>query len=204
MTFTFILAVALASFVIVIVPGPTVTVIIANSLRDGARAGLLNVAGTQFGLVLMLLVVAFGLETVVSLMAHVFDWLRLAGAAYLIWLGYKLLTSNGDLGDVSKVRKPRAGYFWQGFLVIWSNPKALLFFGAFIPQFIDPQGSAFWQTMVLGGVFMVVGAIFDSLYAIVAGRAGRFLTQTRVRLVERVSGLILIGGGLWLATLRRA
>ena len=206
MSVTVLLAVALASFVIVIVPGPTVTLIIANSLRDGARAGLLNVGGTQAGLAIMIVIVAFGLETVVTFMAHAFDWLKLAGAAYLVWLGYKLLTSNGDIGDVSKARKPKIGYFWQGFLVIWSNPKALLFFGAFIPQFIHPDASAsaFWQTLVLGLVFMTVGALFDSLYAIIAGRAGTMLTRNRVRLVEWLSGMMLIGGGVWLATLRRA
>ena len=208
MSVTVLLAVALASFVIVIVPGPTVTLIIANSLRDGARAGLMNVAGTQAGLAIMILVVAFGLETVVSFMAHAFDWLKLAGAAYLVWLGYKLLTSDGDIGDVSKSRRPKIGYFWQGFLVIWSNPKALLFFGAFIPQFISPDtaaaGSAFSQTLILGLVFMLVGTIFDSIYAFIAGRAGAMLTRGRVRLVERLSGMVLIGGGVWLATLRRA
>jgi len=205
MSWTVIAAVAAASFVIIIVPGPTVTVIVANSLRDGARAGLLNVAGTQAGLVPMLLIVALGLETVVSVMGYAFEWIKLAGAAYLIWLGWRMLRSKGEIGDVDKVRRPRMGYFWQGFVVIWSNPKALFFFGAFIPQFVDPAvGSTFWQTVVLGLVFMAVGAIFDSAYALVAGRAGKMLTQARVRLVERVSGMLLIGGGLWLATLRRA
>lgn len=205
MSWAVIATVALASFFIIIVPGPTVTVIVANSLRDGARAGLLNVAGTQAGLVPMLFIVAFGLETVVSFMAHAFFWVKLAGAAYLIWLGFRLLTSSGDIGDVDKVRRPRTGYFWQGFIVIWSNPKALLFFGAFIPQFIDPAvGNTFEQTLILGLVFMAVGAIFDSAYALIAGKAGSLLTRTRVRLVERISGTILIGGGLWLATLKRA
>ena len=205
MSWTVIATVALASFVIIIVPGPTVTVIIASSLRDGARAGLMNVAGTQAGLVPMLFIVALGLETVVSFMAHAFFWVKLAGAAYLIYLGYRLLTASGDIGDVSKVRRPRIGYFWQGFIVIWSNPKALLFFGAFIPQFVDPAaGNTFEQTLIRGLVFMVVGAIFDSMYALIAGKAGSMLTRTRVRLVERISGTILIGGGLWLATLKRA
>ena len=205
MSWAIIATVALASFVIIIVPGPTVTVIVANSLRDGARAGLLNVAGTQAGLVPMLFIVALGLETVVSFMAHAFFWVKLAGAAYLIYLGYRLITATGDIGDVDKVKKPKIGYFWQGFIVIWSNPKALLFFGAFIPQFVDPvAGNTFEQTLILGLVFMVVGAIFDSMYALIAGKAGAMLTRTRVRLVERISGTILIGGGIWLATLKRA
>lgn len=198
-----IAAIALASFVIVIVPGPTVTVIIANSLRDGARAGLLNVAGTQAGLLPMVLIVALGLNSIVALMAEWFFWIKLAGAAYLVWLGIKLWRSDGSIGDVAQVRRPSTGYFWQGFLVIWSNPKALLFFGAFLPQFMNPAGNPFLQMLTGGGIFMAVAAVFDSTYALLAGRAGRLLTRGRIRLVERVSGTLLIGGGLWMASLRR-
>jgi threonine/homoserine/homoserine lactone efflux protein len=152
----------------------------------------------------MVLVVAFGLNTVVALMAEWFFWIKLAGAAYLVWLGIRLWRSDGSIGDVAQVRRPPGGYFWQGFLVIWSNPKALLFFGAFLPQFIDPSGNAFVQMLAGGAVFMVVAAIFDSLYAVLAGRAGGLLTRNRIRLVERFSGSLLIGGGIWMASLRRA
>jgi len=204
MSMSVLLAFAFACFVIIIVPGPTVTVIIANSLRDGMRAGLLNVAGTQAGLVPMVLIVALGLNTVVELMAEWFFWIKLAGAAYLIWLGIRLWRSDGSIGDAAQVKRPATGYFWQGFLVIWSNPKALLFFGAFLPQFIDPAGNAFLQTLVYGAIFMTVATVFDSLYAVLAGKAGGLLTRSRIRLVERFSGTLLIGGGVWMATLRRA
>ncbi len=89
-------------------------------------------------------------------------------------------------------------------LVIWSNPKALLFFGAFLPQFIDPAGNAFLQTLVYGAIFMAVATVFDSMYAVLAGKAGGMLTKGRIRFVERFSGTLLIGGGIWMATLRRA
>jgi homoserine/homoserine lactone efflux protein len=204
MSMSVLLAFAFACFVIIIVPGPTVTVIIANSLRDGMRAGLLNVAGTQAGLVPMVLIVALGLNTVVELMAEWFFWIKLAGAAYLIWLGIRLWRSDGSIGDAALVKKPATGYFWQGFLVIWANPKALLFFGAFLPQFIDPAGNAFLQTLVYGAIFMAVATVFDSMYAVLAGKAGGLLTRSRIRLVERFSGTLLIGGGIWMATLRRA
>jgi threonine/homoserine/homoserine lactone efflux protein len=161
------------------------------------------VAGTQAGLVVMMMIVALGLETVVAVMAEWFFVVKLLGAAYLIWLGIKLLRSDGEIGGAD-TRKPRIGYFWQGVLVIWSNPKALLLFGAFIPQFVDPAGSAFWQTLILGGIFMAVATVFDTLYAVLAGRVGGALTRARVRLVERISGSLLIAGGVWMATLRRA
>ncbi len=195
-------AFGLASFVIVIVPGPTITVLVANSLRDGARAGFLNIAGTQAGLAVMIIIVGLGLETVVRLMADWFFVVKLIGAAYLIWLGIKLWQSDGDIG-AGDARKPRIGYFWQGVVVILTNPKILVLFGAFIPQFIDPAGSAFWQTLVLGGIFMVVATVFDSLYVLLASKAGRALTQSRVRMVEKLSGSLLIAGGVWMAMLRK-
>lgn len=203
MSLSLLIAFVVASFFIVVVPGPTVTVIVANSLRDGAKAGFLNVAGTQAGLAVMIVIVALGLETVVALMADWFFVVKLIGAAYLIWLGIKLWRSNGNISGAD-TRKPTLGYFWQGVVVILTNPKALVLFGAFIPQFIDPAGSAFWQTLILGGIFMVVATVFDSLYVLLASKAGKALTQSRVRLVEKVSGTLLIAGGIWMATLRRA
>ncbi|WP_127523617.1 LysE family translocator [Mesorhizobium sp. Z1-4] len=199
----FLLSFALASFLIVIVPGPTVTVIIANSLKHGARAGLLNVLGTQIGLTMMIAILAVGMSAVVSSMGSVFEILRIAGAAYLIWLGIKMWRSDGALGEKEAAVRPMGSFVLQGFIVIWSNPKALLFFGAFIPQFIDPAGSAAMQTVVLGSIFMVVATLFDSVYAIAAGGAGGWLSRERVRLTERISGTFLIGGGLWLAFARR-
>ncbi len=194
-------AFVLASVAVVIVPGPTVTVIIANSLRDGSRSGLLNVAGTQAGLLVMLLIVAAGLEVIIENMAVVFDWVRLVGAAYLIWLGVKLIRSRGR---TFTTQAPRSGsYFWQGFLVIWSNPKALLFLGAFIPQFVDPRFDPVLQTLILGGTFMAVATVLDSAYALVSGKAGEWLSQRNIRRLEAVSGGFLIGGGVWLALSRR-
>src|SRR5438477_7406210 len=136
------LAYVVACFVITIIPGPTVTLIVANSLTHGTRAGLLNVAGTQLGLGLMMLVLVIGLSTIIATMGWWFDWLRLAGAAYLIWLGWKLLRSRPQsLENRTRVPAPRGGFLLQGLLVMLSNPKGLLWFGAFIPQFIDPKGN---------------------------------------------------------------
>lgn len=194
-----------ACTLIVIVPGPTVTVIIANALRTGTGAGLANVAGTQAGLLIMVGILAIGLETVMTFMGEAFFWLKLAGAAYLIWLGIKLWRSSGALADAptSRARSMR-GYFWQGFFVIWSNPKALFFFGAFIPQFVVPDGNAALQTMVLGLIFMAVATVLDGAYAVAAGKTGGLLNRRNIRILERVSGSFLIGGGIWLALSRRA
>ena len=195
------LAYVLACIVVVIIPGPTVTVIVANSLRYGPRAGLLNVAGTQVGLAIMLAVLAAGLHVIVENLGHVFEWVRLVGAAYLIWLGIKLWRSDGKLGAVQRVR-PGGSFLLQGLLVVLANPKALLFFGAFIPQFLDPAGDPLRQTILLGLTFMAVATMLDGAYAVLSGGAGRVLAQRNVRRIEIASGSLLVGGGIWLA-LRR-
>ncbi len=191
-----------ACFLITIIPGPTVTLIVANSLRHGTRAGLLNVAGTQLGLALMLGILLVGLASIIATMGWWFDWLRLAGAAYLIWIGWKLLRASGALDAPGAVPAPRGGFVLQGFLVLMGNPKALLWFGAFIPQFVDPNTNYVGQIMLLGATAMATAAITDGAYAVLLGRAGAMLSRSRVRLVSRIGGVCLIGGGAWLALAR--
>ena len=202
MSLEFYLAYVFACFVVVIVPGPTVTLIVANSMTYGSRAGLINIAGTQLGLAVMMLIVLLGLASLIETMGVWFDWVRMAGAAYLVWLGIRLLMSPGAIGDPARTKRPRMGFFWQGFLVLMSNPKALLVFGAFIPQFVDAKGNYVGQVVLLGVTAMVVACIFDSAYAILAGRAREVLSPPRVRLISRLSGGFLIGGGVWLALAR--
>jgi threonine/homoserine/homoserine lactone efflux protein len=196
------LAYLAACIVIIIVPGPTVTLIIANSLRHGSRAGLANVAGTQLGIALMIGIVAVGLAPLVAAVGWVFDAIRLVGAAYLVWLGLKLFRSSGALGAAGGALPPRGGFFLQGLLVAVSNPKTLIFFGAFIPQFIDPGRPYLPQVAILGATCLAVAALSDGAYAVLVGRAGALLSQRRIRLLSRVSGSFLIGGGVWLALSR--
>jgi len=196
------LAYVAACIVLVIVPGPTVTLIVANSLKYGTRAGLINIAGTQLGLALCIGIVLLGLASLIATLGWWFDLVRLAGAAYLVWLGWKLLRASGALDAPGHAPRPREGFFVQGVAVLMSNPKALVLFGAFFPQFIDPNGDYVAQVVLLGITAMAVALVFDSLYAILAGRAGAVLTQRRVRLVSQASGLCLIGGGVWLALAR--
>jgi threonine/homoserine/homoserine lactone efflux protein len=199
MTLEIYLAYVLACILIAIVPGPTVTVIVANSLAHGTRAGLLNVAGTQLGLGLMMGILIVGLSSVIAAMSWLFDWLRVAGAIYLVYIGYRLLRAPDAIADPTKVTTPRGGFLLQGFLVMMSNPKALFWFGAFIPQFVDPKGNYVGQIAFLGVTAMVIALLSDGAYAVVTGRAGALLTRKKVRLVSRLSGGFLIGGGLWLA-----
>ncbi len=194
-----------ACFLLAIVPGPTVTVIIANALARGTGAGLAIVAGTQAGFFIMTLVVALGMQALVAFMGWAFDWIKLGGAAYLVWLGWKMWRSNGEIGaGAIDTDRSRWSVALQGFLVILSNPKVLIFLGAFLPQFVDINQPTFPQVMVLGVFFMLVAGSTDAIYAIIAGRARGLLSAARVQLVSRASGLLLMAGALWLATMRRA
>jgi threonine/homoserine/homoserine lactone efflux protein len=196
------LAFVAASVAITIVPGPTVTLIIANSLTHGTGAGLRNVFGTQIGVGLLIVILATGLSSVIAALEPIVHWLRLAGAAYLAWLGLRLILWPPEFGPGRAPAPPRGGFVLQGLLVILTNPKVLLVFGAFIPQFVDPARETAGQVLLLGGSFLAIGSITDAAYAILLGRAGRYLSQTRVRLLSRISGTFLLGGAVWLALKR--
>jgi len=192
----------LACIVFTLVPGPTVTLIVANSLTHGTRAGLANVAGTQAGLAVFVAVLVIGLASVIKTMGVWFDWIRFLGAAYLIYIGIRMWRSSGRLDEPGRTPKPRGGFFLQGFLVMLSNPKVVVFFGAFIPQFVDPSGNYVAQVILLGLIAMLTAAVTDGAYAVLTGRARGLFTQARVRLVSKLSGGVLIGGGVWLALTR--
>jgi threonine/homoserine/homoserine lactone efflux protein len=198
------LAYVAACFVVAVIPGPMVALVVANGLTHGTRAALLNVAGAQLGLAVMLGTLVVGLASLIAAMGWWFDGLKLIGAAYLIWLGWKLLRSSGAFDPARGTARPRGGFFLQGFLVMLSNPKVLLFFGAFIPQFVDQAGDVAAQTVLLGLTAMAVATLSDGAYAVLTGRAGRALSRRRVRLASRVGGVCLVGGGIWLALTRRS
>jgi threonine/homoserine/homoserine lactone efflux protein len=192
-----------ACIALALLPGPVVTLVIANGLRHGTRAALTNILGVQVGLSIVIGIVAIGLTSLMATMGYWFDWVRFAGAAYLIWLGIRLIRAPvaGVKADAPPP-PPRGGFFLQGFVVLLSNPKVLVFFGAFIPQFLDMSRDHVSQVALLGVTFMITGAITDSIYAVLAGRARAFFSERRTRLLSRVSGGFMIGGGVWLALTR--
>ena len=188
----------IASFLVVIVPGPTVSLIIANSLKSGTRAGILNVAGTQLGLIILILLLAMGFKVISPFLEDLIKFVRIVGAFYLIILGY-LSFSSKELSDNSeKIKKFDKKFILQGFIVILSNPKAFLFLGAFIPQFINinqPIGS---QIIYFGILFMIVGAIFDGMYAVVFGKFREIIINKYINILNKLGGTLLFFVGLWL------
>ena len=196
------LAFVAACIALALLPGPVVTLVIANGLRHGTRAALINMAGVQAGLAIVIGIVAVGLTSLMATMGYWFDWVRFAGAAYLVWLGIKLIWSPVEGVNADAPPPPRGGFFVQGFVVLLANPKVLVVFGAFIPQFMDMSKDQASQVALLGVTFMVIAGLTDAIYALLAGRARRFFSARRTRLLSRISGGFMVGGGIWLALIR--
>jgi threonine/homoserine/homoserine lactone efflux protein len=151
----------------------------------------------------MIGIVAVGLTSLMATMGYWFDWVRFAGAAYLVWLGIKLIRSPVEGVNADEPPPPpRGGFFLQGLVVLLSNPKVLVFFGAFLPQFMDMSRDHFSQVTLLGITFMAIAGMTDTIYALLAGRARRFFSARRTRLLSWISGGFMIGGGVWLALTR--
>jgi threonine/homoserine/homoserine lactone efflux protein len=191
----------LMTVILVLVPGPVVTLVISTGATRGVRAGLVTVAGTSSGNAVLVTAIAFGLNWVLGHALYLFEVLRWVGAAYLIWLGIKAWRGAGQAGTAVM---SDGVHFSRGFVVALSNPKGIAFFTAFLPQFVDPRMPAAHQLAVMCVVSVMLGAVSDSCYAILSGM-GRawFMRPQRAKLLGRASGLTLIGGGLWLSLARR-
>jgi threonine/homoserine/homoserine lactone efflux protein len=191
----------LITVVLLLTPGPIVTLVISTSATRGVRAGLVTVAGTSTGNAVLLAAIALGVSWVLRHAVYLFELLRWAGAAYLIWLGVRAWRNAGRPHQLTTGNHV---HFWRGFLVALSNPKSLAFFTAFLPQFVDPARPAAPQLAVMCVVTTLLAALSDSCWAVASG-LGRswFVRPQRARLLGRASGLTLIGGGIWLSLARR-
>ena len=188
----------IASFLVVVVPGPTVSLIIANSLKYGMRAGILNVVGTQIGLIILILLLALGFKVISPFLEDVIKVVRIIGAVYLMTLGYLSFTSKTLSDNSEKLNKFDKKFILQGLIVILSNPKAFLFLGAFIPQFIDINQSIGSQIIYFGIIFMIVGAIFDGMYAVIFGKFREIIINKYINTLNKLGGTLLFFVGLWL------
>src|SRR5579885_544607 len=202
MNFQLFSAFLFITVILFLTPGPIVTLVVSTGASRGTRAALAVVAGSSCGNALLIAAIACGLSFVVNNAAILFEILRWAGAAYLIWLGIQAWRN----ADRAVTMLPPAGgvYFTRGMLVALSNPKTIAFFTAFLPQFVDPALPVEPQLAVMCVTSVLLGAVLDSGWATAAGY-GRswFLAPARAKLLGRVSGLALIGGGLWLSLARR-
>ncbi len=188
--------------ILIIVPGPVVTLVIATGAQRGIRPALATVLGTMLGTGVLLAGIGLGLNWLLNMSSQLFEIMRWAGAAYLVWLGIQAWRHAG--APVEAI-EPRGHVFaTRGFLVAVTNPKTIAFFTAFLPQFIDPTLPVGFQIVVMSITSLLIAAVFDSAWAVAAG-LGRawFLKPHHNKLLGRLSGVVLIGGGIWLSLARR-
>ncbi len=195
-------AFVLATAVLMMIPGPNLALIVANSLAYGARWGILTVLATSTASMLQLALVGVGMAELLGRLGGWFEIVRWMGVAYLVLLGVQQWrAASADLAGVRPQPRSAAGIFARAILVSLTNPKTLLFYGAFFPQFIAPSQPAGPQLLVLAAIYLAVALVLDSLWALAADRV-RGVLGAHARLRNRVSGGLLMGSGVGLALAR--
>jgi threonine/homoserine/homoserine lactone efflux protein len=200
-----LLAFALLSFALIVVPGPNVLFVISRSLMLGRAAGVGTAVGGQIGVYTQVAAVAFGVGTLVERSLALFTVIKLAGAVYLVYLGVQAVRHRRALGAALAAtveRKTLGRILRDGIVVGMSNPKSIVFFAAVLPQFVDrASGDVPAQMLMLGAVFLAIAVLSDSTWALAAGTARAWIARSPRRL-ERVGGaggLAMIGIGASLA-----
>lgn len=204
-----LLGFALASFLIIVVPGPSVLFVVSRGVALGRRAALATVVGNTAGALLLAWLVAGGIGGVIATSIAAFTAVKIVGALYLVLLGVQMWRHRRELpasltGDV--VPAPVARILRQGFVVGVTNPKVVVFFAAVLPQFVDRGGAPAWLQMgVLGLVFALVALVSDSGWALLAGTARTWFARRPERLehLGGVGGIVVMALGVRLAVTGR-
>jgi threonine/homoserine/homoserine lactone efflux protein len=198
-----LVAFAVASVVIIVIPGPSVLFVIGRSLSLGRRAGVLSVVGNALGTVPAVLAVAFGVGAIVASSVVAFTAIKIIGASYLVWLGVQAIRHRHDHAP-DTVRSPTSAgkLLRQGFIVGVTNPKTIAFFVAVLPQFVSPTAGPVWaQLLLLGLTFQTLALVCDSVWALAAGTARTWFARSprRMSTLSGTGGVMMIGLGGTLA-----
>lgn len=197
--FTFIFV----SLGIIIIPGPNVLIIVATSITQGIERGLMTVTGTSLAMAIQLFIAAILTSSFIQLLANGFIIIKWAGVAYLAYLGLVQI-KHALIAKNLKVQTSASSTFLRGFIVSITNPKTILFFGAFLPQFVSPDGNYLQQITMLSATFFLLAVTLDSCYALFSARLRPLLNNTKYpRFQSGVSGSLLLCASAWLATLRK-
>jgi threonine/homoserine/homoserine lactone efflux protein len=195
---------SVAALALLAIPGPAVLYIVVQSADQGRRVGLASVAGIHLGTLVHVAAAALGLSALIVASAVAFSVVKYAGAAYLVYLGIRKLFERDSPTALEHRREPLRRAFVRGVVVNILNPKTALFFLAFLPQFVDADGGGVWsQALILGFVFVGLGLVTDSLYALAAGTVGGLLRRKR-RALRYGSGVVFIGLGATAALAKRS
>lgn len=198
-------AFVVATMILISLPGPSVLLTVAHSISFGWQRAIATVAGETVGVAVQLIIAAIGLASLLQAVAGAFEWLRWAGAAYLLYLGIKQWRGASAPLAFDAPSASGARLFVQGLVVTIPNPKSLIFIAAFLPQFIDATRPLGLQFAFIVPTFLTITFGITSLWALVAGKASGFLSSQRaVRSVLRGAGGLMIIAGLGLALARRS
>ncbi|MGD0720662.1 MAG: LysE family translocator [Roseiarcus sp.] len=195
-------AFVLTSVALILIPGPNVALIAANSLAHGPRYGLLTVAGTSSAMVAQLTLTVLGMTTFLAELAGWFEAVRWVGVAYLLYLGIKAWRAPARFSAAGPEARSIRAIYLRGFFVSLTNPKTLLFYGAFLPQFVAPAAGAPRQLAILATTFLVIALLLDGAWALLAARFGRALA-VNAKLRNRLTAIVLAGAGAGLALARK-
>ncbi|MDR6972477.1 LysE family translocator [Leifsonia shinshuensis] len=196
-----LLAFALASLALIVIPGPSVLFVIGRALALGRVGGLLSVLGNALGMLPLIVAVALGIGAVVAQSVVLFDVIKFVGAGYLVYLGIQAIRHRRHTAvthEATPVPRSRWRILGEGFLVGVTNPKSLVFFVAVLPQFVDQQAGAVpLQLFELGVVFLVLALASDSVWALIAGTAREWFGRSpkRVERLGATGGVLMIGLG---------
>lgn len=194
------LAFVVTSIILVAIPGPTILTVVSYSISHGRRANLPLIAGVSLGDATALLFSLVGVGSMLTASPWLFDLLKWGGGAYLVFLGVRLLISRESALTAEKTGLPASAWklFLNTYLVTASNPKCIVFFIAFFPQFLRTDHAVAPQLWILALTFMVLGSTNATLYALFATSARRFLATPRAqRWFNRIGGMLLTSAGLW-------
>lgn len=196
------LAFVAASALLILTPGPMVAYLVATTLSHGLRHGLMALIGSAAASVVQLTVVVAGLSLILTVASEAFVWLKWIGVAYLLYLGVKALREPAEELAPALTHRSDRRTIAEAFLVNLTNPKGLLFHGAFLPLFVSPSAPAAPQLILLAATFIVVAAVLDACWAIFAARL-KPLMMRMGRWRHRITGGVLIGAAGALALVRK-
>ncbi len=200
-------AFVLAAMIVLIIPGPTILLVISQAIAYGRSAVLPLVVGVTLGDFVAMTLSLLGLGAILASSAALFSLLKWIGAVYLIYLGIRLWRSNPEKYEIRcpAPRTSKPSLFKSAFIVTALNPKSIAFFVAFLPQFVSPQSETLPQFLVLGATFLFLAALNAALYALFAGQLRDTMQNAKVRRwFNRCGGSALIGAGVFAATLQRS
>ncbi len=194
-----------ASVLLIIIPGPNVALIVADGIAHGGRAALTTVAGTSTGIALQLAITCAGMLPLIWLLAEWFECLRWLGVAYMVFLAFQAFRSPAVNLSTAPAASSNKRLYWRGLLVSLTNPKTMLFYAAFFPQFIDATGDRTIQLILLSSIFLVLAVLLDASYAILAGKTQKlFENPLFSKWRNRMSGTFLLGAAFGLGLARRS